>query len=106
MLRIRRLTEEGVAVARKVEVDQLVGASEISRRLGLRNSSHVHQIRQADPTFPPPLVQLSEGRSGAFVWYWPDVEWWAKRQGRLPLIDDTSEQPDRSTGENQDREAM
>ncbi len=75
---------EAVA-ARKVEVDQIVGATEISNRLGLRHTTHVHQLRKGDPTFPAPIAQLSPGPSGAYIWYWPDVEWWAKRMGRLPL---------------------
>jgi hypothetical protein len=75
---------EAVA-ARKVEVDQIVGATEISNRLGLRHTTHVHQLRKSDPTFPAPIAQLSPGPSGAYIWYWPDIEWWTKRMGRLPL---------------------
>lgn len=71
-------------MVRKVEVDQLVGATQISQRLGMRHSTHVHQLRRNDPTFPAPLTQLSPGPGGAFVWYWPDVEAWARETGRLP----------------------
>jgi hypothetical protein len=76
-------------VVRKVEVDQLVGATEIGQRLGMRHSTHVHQLRRSDPTFPEPLTQLSPGPGGAYVWYWPDVESWARQTGRLP----SSQQP-------------
>lgn len=77
---------------RRVEVDQLVGATEISNRLGLRRSTHVHQLRKNDPIFPAPLTRLSSGTSGAYVWYWPDIEWWARRRGRVPLQPDDSAQ--------------
>jgi len=66
-------------MGRRVDADQLVGASEIAERLGLRLAQTVHDWRRRHAEFPTPLVSLTMGH----VWYWPDVEAWAKRTGRL-----------------------
>ncbi|HEV2070461.1 MAG TPA: hypothetical protein VGR26_11750 [Acidimicrobiales bacterium] len=67
---------------RLVDADQLVGSTEIAERLGLRRAQHVHWYRAHDPTFPEPIARI--GAAGAYVWYWPDVEAWARRGGRWP----------------------
>jgi hypothetical protein len=66
-------------VARKVTVDDLVGATEIAARLGLTQSRVVHQWRQRHVDFPAPIATLAMG----MVWAWPDVERWARMTGRL-----------------------
>jgi hypothetical protein len=70
---------------RKVDVSDLVGSGEITQRLGARHRSQIHGWRQSDESFPEPVAVLgaSSGRS-TYVWYWPDVEQWARRTGRLP----------------------
>jgi predicted DNA-binding transcriptional regulator AlpA len=67
-------------VARKVDVDKLVGAEEIAERLGLKRYQRVHELRSRDAEFPAPVVRLKR----TMVWYWPDVERWARARGRLP----------------------
>lgn len=62
-------------------MDQLVGSAEIAERLGLSRHQAVHVWRQRFPDFPEPVVKLKQ----AMVWYWPDVERWAKEHGRLPV---------------------
>lgn len=62
-----------------MDVDQLVGAEEIAERLGLSRYQRVHELRQRDPAFPAPVVQLKR----TMVFYWPDVARWAKSAGRL-----------------------
>jgi hypothetical protein len=61
-----------------VDADQLVGAAEIARRLDVRRPQVVHTWRRRFPDFPEPVVRLDVG----LVWYWPDVERWAKQTGR------------------------
>jgi predicted DNA-binding transcriptional regulator AlpA len=66
-------------VARKVPVDELVGASEIAERLGSKRTSLVHDLRRRHSDFPEPVAKLKS----ALVWAWPDVEAWARKTGRL-----------------------
>ena len=66
-------------MGRRLDVDQLVGAAEIARRLGLQRAQQVHQLRRRDPTFPAHVVRLELGEHGTYIWYWPDVERWARR---------------------------
>lgn len=60
-------------------MDHLVGASEIAKRLGVKQPQAVHLWRRRYDDFPEPVAQLDMG----FVWNWPDVERWAKATGRL-----------------------
>ncbi len=71
------------AVGRRVDVDQLVVARTIAERLGFKRVQLVHYYYRSDDTFPRPVFTVSEGVGGALVWYWPDVERWARRTGRL-----------------------
>jgi predicted DNA-binding transcriptional regulator AlpA len=66
-------------MGRKVDVEQLVGASEIARRLELSAPQAVHNWRARHPDFPAPVAILDMG----MVWYWPDVEEWVRKTGRL-----------------------
>jgi hypothetical protein len=66
-------------VARRVEVDQLVGAAEIADRLGVAPRT-VHDWGRRSLGFPAPVAKLKV----ALVWAWPDVEKWARKTGRLP----------------------
>jgi len=66
-------------MGRRVDAEQLVGAAEIARRLHVRRPQVVHTWRRRFPDFPEPVVRLDLG----LVWYWPDVERWAKRTGRV-----------------------
>ncbi|HEY9556849.1 MAG TPA: hypothetical protein VIR58_08940 [Acidimicrobiales bacterium] len=67
-------------MGRKVDVGDLVGATEIAERLGLSHSQTVHTLRRRYPDFPQPVATLQR----AHVWAWPDVEEWAKATKRLP----------------------
>lgn len=69
-----------------VDPAQLVGAREIVERLGLKRVQHVHWYREHDPSFPEALAQIGGGRQ--YIWYWPDVEEWARKVGRLPPADE------------------
>jgi hypothetical protein len=66
-------------MGRKVDVDDLVGATEIAERLGYAHSESIHALRRRHPDFPEPVAHLKR----AHVWAWPDVEAWAKATGRL-----------------------
>lgn len=78
-------------MGRRIDADQLVGAGEIAERLGLAWSESVGKWVQRYPDFPKPLATLKMGK----VWYWPDVEKWARdrehgspvavSQGAVPL---------------------
>jgi hypothetical protein len=67
-------------VGRKVDVEDLVGATEIARRLGMAQVQTVHLWRNRYEDFPQPVAQLGQ----ALIWAWPDVEGWARVTGRLP----------------------
>lgn len=66
-------------VAEPVDPDLLVGAAEIADRLGLSHPQSVHSWRRRYEDFPQPRVVLEQ----AMLFYWPDVEAWARRTGRL-----------------------
>jgi hypothetical protein len=66
-------------MGRRLDVDQLVGATEIADRLGVAHVESVHAWRRRHADFPAPVVKLQR----ALVWYWPDVEKWARRTGRI-----------------------
>jgi hypothetical protein len=72
------LTQEH-AVGRKIDIDQLVGAVEIADRLGVARPQVVHDWRRRHEDFPAPVAVIS--RVG--LWYWPEVERWARATGRL-----------------------
>jgi chromosome partitioning protein len=63
-------------MARKVDVDDLVGAAEIAERLGLAHRETVHNWRRRYPDFPAPIAELRQG----LLWSWPDVERWARQR--------------------------
>jgi len=66
-------------MARRVNVEDLVGAHEIAARLGVSRPQVVHDWRRRHPDFPAPIAQLKT----ALIWDWRDVEAWAVRTGRL-----------------------
>lgn len=65
-------------MGRKVDLDDLAGAAELARLLGVHTQT-VHLWRRRHPDFPEPVLQLQQ----AMLWLWPDVESWARRTGRL-----------------------
>jgi len=67
-------------VAKLVDPADLVGATEIARRLGLTRSQVVHTWRARYPDFPEPVAELAQ----ALIWSWPEVEAWAIATGRRP----------------------
>jgi len=65
-------------MGRRIDAEHLVGAAEIAARLGAKRPQVVHSWRRRDPDFPEPVARLEQ----ALVWYWPDVERWARATGR------------------------
>ena len=66
-------------------MDNLVGASEIAKRLGVKRPNVVHDWIARYPEgstfpFPSPVTTVSKVR----IWNWPEVERWARATGRLP----------------------
>lgn len=59
-------------------MDQLVGVTEIAQRLGVRSPQRVRDWQRRYPDFPQPVAKLAMG----LVWYWPQVQKWAKDNGR------------------------
>lgn len=66
-------------MARKVDLEQLVGTAEIAARLNVGRTSVVHDWRRRYPDFPQPVLELRMGQ----LWLWPAVESWARATGRL-----------------------
>ena len=85
-------------MGRRVDVEHLVGAGEIVRRLGLKRVQELHYFRRSDPSFPEAVFRVAEAGGGAHVWYWPDIERWARRKGRLPESARTVEKAPPPTG--------
>jgi predicted DNA-binding transcriptional regulator AlpA len=69
-------------VGRLVDIDLLIGAEEIARRLGVAAFT-VYNWRKRGLSFPEPVFTMSR----VAVWYWPDVEAWATETGRLPVVE-------------------
>lgn len=69
-------------MGRKVDVDLLVGANEIAQRLGFRHPQTVHYYKNHDPAFPKPILAVGGGKISTQIWYWPEVERWARGAGR------------------------
>jgi chromosome partitioning protein len=66
-------------MGRRIDLDQLVGVTEIAARLGVASPHLVHDWRLRYADFPKPVKQLAMG----LLWNWPDVERWARAKGRL-----------------------
>jgi len=61
-------------------VSNLVGATEIAKRLGVARPNVVHDWHRRYPgDFPEPVARLER----ALIWSWPDVAAWARKTGRL-----------------------
>lgn len=84
----------GAAVGRQVDIDQVVSARAITQRLGYRNVQVVHFWRRTDDSFPE-AVFVFDGLRGARLWYWPEVEAWARATGRMD--EDGTPRPDRAS---------
>jgi len=65
-------------VGRKVDVDDLVGATEIASRIGVKRPQVVHEWRKRHSEFPEPVATLSNG----LIWDWREVEHWARATRR------------------------
>lgn len=66
-------------MGRKIDVDDIVSASEIAARLGVKRRGVVHDWRRRHPDFPEPVAQVAL----VHLWVWPEVERWARKTGRL-----------------------
>ncbi|MFN2504789.1 MAG: DNA-binding protein [Acidimicrobiales bacterium] len=66
-------------MGRRLDVEHLVGAAEVARRLGLARAQQVHLLRRSDPSFPPPVHRVGTGERAPLIWYWPEVRRWARR---------------------------
>ena len=67
-------------MGRKLDLDQLVGSYEIAQRLRVARHQVIHVWRRRHADFPEPVLRLRQ----ALIWYWPEVERWARKTGRLP----------------------
>ena len=60
-------------VAKMVDPDELIGATEVAPIIGLSNPRGVPVYRSRHPDFPAPVVD----RAGCVLWLRADVERWA-----------------------------
>ena len=65
-------------MGKKVDVDDLVDAAEIARRLGVKRPQVVHDWRRRHDDFPQPVTHLGN----SYVWLWPEINHWAIATGR------------------------
>jgi predicted DNA-binding transcriptional regulator AlpA len=63
----------------KIATKDLVGAFEISNRLGMSHHAIVHVWRSRYADFPKPVLVLHAG----MIWNWKEVEAWARKTKRL-----------------------
>jgi hypothetical protein len=67
-------------VSKRVRVEDLVTAQDITERLDLSRPQVVHNWHQrGQHDFPQPLGTVGN----QLVWHWPEVRTWARRSGRL-----------------------
>jgi predicted DNA-binding transcriptional regulator AlpA len=64
----------------KVDLAELLDATEVASALGLTNWRGVHVYRRRYPQFPQPVIE--KGR--CMLWRRADIEAWARATGRLP----------------------
>lgn len=74
-----RIVCHDAGVGRRVDIDELVGASEITEQLGVKRLQVVHDWRRRHDEFPRPVTAVSR----TLVWHWPEVRRWAIQTGRL-----------------------
>jgi glutathione-regulated potassium-efflux system ancillary protein KefG len=67
-------------VSPKVNTEDLVGAAEVARILGLSHPNSVTTYLRRYDDFPKPVVELTESR--VRLWLRPDIEQWAKGRRR------------------------
>ncbi len=67
---------------RRVDVDHLVGASDIAAYLGMRGFRWIFEVRQVDQRFPEAVFVSLDGPYARRLWSWPDVWRWAKARER------------------------
>lgn len=60
-------------------MDELVGAPEIAKRLGMRGPQAVHDWRRRHADFPQPVAVVGN----VAVWAWPDVQRWLRATNRM-----------------------
>jgi len=60
-------------------VQDLVGATEIAHRLGVKRPQVVYDWTRRHADFSQPIARLAT----AMIWSWPDVQKWARKTGRL-----------------------
>ena len=66
-------------MGRKVDSDLLVDATAIAERMGFARPQAVHNWRARYPEFPNPIAEFGKST----LWYWPDIEEWLRKTGRL-----------------------
>ena len=65
-------------MGKKIDVDDLVGAHEIAKRLGVARPQVVHEWRRRHASFPDPIATLKT----ALIWNWREIQKWAKATNR------------------------
>ena len=81
--RARQVLRSAVVGERALGADEyvfanLVGAHEIAERLGFRRVQIVYGwVHTEAAGFPTPVRRIGAGR-GVSIWFWPDVEEWAR----------------------------
>jgi hypothetical protein len=67
------------SMGRRIDVDQLVGTTDIAERLGVASAQVVREWRRRHTDFPAPVAQVGT----TLIWAWPEIEAWARATGRL-----------------------
>lgn len=65
-------------VGKRVDVEYLVGAHEIAKRLGLKNPHTIHVWRTRHKDFPKPVAKLKT----AMIGDWAEISAWISSTGR------------------------
>lgn len=65
-------------MSRKIDIDDLVDAPEIARRVGINRPQAVHNWRSRYDDFPEPIAVFGN----AVLWDWKEVSRWLEATGR------------------------
>jgi predicted DNA-binding transcriptional regulator AlpA len=66
-------------VGKKIDLNHLVGATQIAQRLNVKRPHLIHDWRRRYPEFPKPIVELT----GILLWDWREIEYWATKTQRI-----------------------
>lgn len=66
-------------------MDKLVTSRDIADRLGIADAAVIRNWRKRYADFPAPVLERQDTIA---LWYWPEIEEWARKTNRWPVKDE------------------